>query len=356
MSRANASKLISELGAQRQKVDVDNFDLTLLELSRMTVEGELVRAPAYQRKFRWDIEDQSRLIESLFLGLPVPTIYVASNDDGTWDLVDGLQRISTIMHFMAEPEGALAELGLSEPLRLKGLTTVPQLNGETYASLPLNVRMQFSRRFMRLTALSDKSDYEVRFEMFERLNRGGMALTPQEVRACIFRGPFIETISALAESAEFQSLIKLRSASKEDGTAEELVLKFFAYGEARAQFKGSVVKFLNEYTERVRQSFDHQQNRELFLKVTERLSDILGNKPLLRPKTYVTPLNEFEAVMVAAGEMILAGEKIQQPHDRWLEDAKLVKLSSKGTNAPRALNGRIDRARDLLSGTPPTLK
>jgi uncharacterized protein with ParB-like and HNH nuclease domain len=89
---AKKDSLQQQLDTHRQKVDVDTYDLTILEVVCMATEGELKIAPAYQRKFRWTPHDESRLIESFFLGLPVPSIYVATNKkDSTWDLVDGLQ-------------------------------------------------------------------------------------------------------------------------------------------------------------------------------------------------------------------------------------------------------------------------
>src|SRR5690606_37556329 len=98
-----SNEITAQFDAQRKKVDVDNFDVTVRELVRMVEEGEIDRAPEYQRKFRWDEERESKLIESVILGLPVPTIFMATNKDGTWELVDGLQGISSLVHFMGDP-------------------------------------------------------------------------------------------------------------------------------------------------------------------------------------------------------------------------------------------------------------
>ncbi len=129
-------QLQAQLDSQRQKVDVDHFDLTVRELMRMAQEGELKRAPVYQRKFRWNETTESRLIESLLLGLPVPSIFVATNRDGSWEVVDGLQRISTLIHFTAAASDLLATISKIEPLRLEGLTDLTSFNGLTLAELP----------------------------------------------------------------------------------------------------------------------------------------------------------------------------------------------------------------------------
>jgi len=115
------SDMLTQLEAQRKKVDVDNFDVTVRELVRMVESNEIDRAPEYQRKFRWDKERESKLIESVLLGLPIPTVFMATNKDGTWELVDGLQRISSLLHFAGAPESLGGTISKEEPLILEGL-------------------------------------------------------------------------------------------------------------------------------------------------------------------------------------------------------------------------------------------
>jgi hypothetical protein len=339
-----------ELDDQRRKVDVDHYDLTVRELVRMAADGELVRAPAYQRKFRWKEEDESRLIESLFLGLPVPSIFVATNKNGSWELVDGLQRLSTLLHFVAEPITVLADVKKNEPLRLsEELGTLKTFRGKTYANLPMPMRLAFGKRSLRVTALSDKSDRKVRFELFERLNTGGVALTPQEVRACIYRGKFADFLGDMAELPEFLQLCKLQDKRQNDGTREELVLKFFAYLDRREKFDGEVKSFLNDHMEASDQEFDIKAGSKLFSEVVKSvLASTQG--PVMREGYHSTPLNQFEAILVAAGELNRAGITKLVPEGGWLNDDDLVAASTKGTNTPNQLKKRIERAKELLAG------
>jgi hypothetical protein len=338
-----------ELDVQRGKVDVDYFDITVRELVRMAGEGELHRAPEYQRKFRWDEETESRLIESIFLGLPVPSLFVATNADGTWEVVDGLQRLSTLLHFVAEPLELLAEMDKSTPLTLQGLEKVPSLNKLSYAELPGPLQLTFTRRPIRVTALSDKSDYEARYDMFDRLNRGGVALTAQEVRACVFQGPFNDLIRTLSESASFKQLVKVQKTHEDDATKEELVLKFFAYLNDQGRFSGAVREFLDRYMRENVKSFDVEGGMSLFERVVGRLVEITGGRPLLRRGYGVTPLNQLEAVMVGAARVLEGGGAIGKPPDDWMNDPELVQASTKGTNTPAMLQRRIARAEQLLS-------
>jgi hypothetical protein len=304
--------LQAELDTQRRQVDVDNFDLTLGELVRMAEANELIRAPEYQRKFRWSKNDESYLIESLFLGLPVPNVYVASNPDGTWEVVDGLQRISTLIHFMSSNAAALKQLEVDDPLRLQGLSKLQTFNNYTYADLPTPIRLQFAKRSLRVTALSDKSDPEIRFEVFERLNKGGVTLTEQEVRACIYRGKFSDSLRRMAALPAFQSLVKLQSSHQNDGTREELVLKFFAYLNWGDKYDGNVKAFLNRYMKEQGPHIDVPKAEALFENTVAAVLKVTGG-PLLRKGYGNTPLNQLEAVLVGAGQIVGSGKKIKQP-------------------------------------------
>jgi hypothetical protein len=342
--------LQEQLDSQRQKVDVDHFDLTIRELMRMAEDNELQRAPVYQRKFRWDETTESRLIESLLLGLPVPSIFVATNPDGTWEVVDGLQRISTLIHFTSESESLLPTIGKSASLRLEGLSDLTTFNGKTLAELPSPVQLAFYKRSLRVTALSDKSNRETRFELFERLNAGGVALSPQEVRAAIYRGPFNDLLRELAYSEPFKDLVRLQRGREDDGTREELVLKFYAYLEDRESYQGPVTEFLNQYMDAQEHSDSLDDKRALFQQVAERVYEISGDGPFRRPGYGPTPLVELEAVLVAAAEIIRDGGQLIQPPSGWQSDEALVKASTGGTNTRAMLRARISRAKELLAG------
>lgn len=339
--------LQEQLDAQRQRVDVDHFDLTVRELMRMAEVGELQRAPVYQRKFRWNEATESRLIESLLLGLPVPSVFVATNPDGTWEVVDGLQRISTLIHFTAASTELLTSVGKEAPLSLTGLDDLSSFNGHTLEALPAPVQLAFFKRSLRVTALSDKSNRETRFELFERLNAGGVALSPQEVRAAIYRGPFNDLLRELAYSHPFRELVRLQEGREDDGTREELVLKFFAYLENRAEYEGPVTEFLNDFME-TRADGDLEGRKQLFSAVAGRLFEITGG-PFQRPGYGPTPLVQLEAVLVAAAEILNDGGEIVTPPDGWESDEELVRASTRGTNTRAMLRSRIDRAKALLT-------
>ena len=337
-----------ELDDQRRKVDVDNLTITVREILSMAERRELHRAPEYQRKFRWDEEAESKLVESLLLGLPVPNIFFATNKDGTWEVVDGLQRISTLIHFCSEAPEQIAEIGKSEPLRLKGLKKLTALNELTFTDLPTPIQLTFSKRGLGVTALSDKSDTQARFDTFERLNSGAIRLSAQEVRACIYDGRLNDLVRELADIPEYRGLVKLKSGDQDNATHEELVLKFLAYFNDRGLFSGAVKDFLNNYMESNRRGEGLNDSVELFRRVIADLSDIVRG-PFLRKNTNVTPQNQFEAVLVGAADVISEHGQLGRPPDGWLDDPELIQASTGATNTRTKLRDRIRRATELLS-------
>jgi hypothetical protein len=345
----NEPKLQKELDDARSLVDVDHFDITTRELVRMAAEDEIRRAPVYQRKFRWDEQTESRLVESVLLGLPIPSFFMATNPDGTWEVVDGLQRLSTLMHFMAEPgDSTLDEIHKDSPLRLSGLESLVSFNDLTYEDLPTPIQLAMGKRGLRVTALSDKSNLEARFEVFERLNTGGVALSPQEVRACIFQGGFNDMLRDLAELEPFKKLVKLQRMHQHDATREELVLKFFAYMYDSDNFDGAVGDFLTKYMEKASRKFDMATNIALFTRSATALYEIIQG-PFLRKGYSSTPLNQFESAMVATGNIIRSGKDVGNPNSGWLNDKEWLTSSTKGTNTRAMLRNRINRATVLLA-------
>lgn len=348
--RPEESALLEDLNTHRRTVDTDYFDLSLRELARMVEQEEIRIAPEFQRQFRWNSETQSALIESFLLGLPIPAIFVATNIDGTWELVDGLQRICTVLRFFGVDAPESPKLKFSQDiLELEELRTLKNFEGLRYQDLPRPIRLTLERRYLRVQVLSDKSDVEVRFELFRRLNAGAIALTPQEIRACIFQGSFNVLLSDLAEYQPYRMLLKLQKKDTSNGTAEEVVLKFFAYLDEGQRFDGNVIEFLNSYMKDHQNETDITPYRELFTKVADYLASI-NPGPILRRRTNWTPVNQIEALMVGVGRIFARGGEPVTPQGDWLNDEELERYSKQGTNTRTNFHGRIDRAEKLFSG------
>lgn len=237
-----------QLSEQKRLVDFKTYDFSVKELVSLVNDGIINISPDYQRKFRWDDERQSMLVESIFLGIPVPSLFMATNPDSTWEVIDGLQRIGTIIRFVANIDSnARQKVGKMDYLRLKGLEKLSEMNGYTVEELPFSLKLDFLLKPIKVITLSDKSQEQVRFDLFQRLNTGGISLTDQEIRNCVYKGDFNNLIKRLSKDERLHTLVKKPKSASADGTYEELVLRFFAYLFNRNLFVHNVKDFLNSF-------------------------------------------------------------------------------------------------------------
>jgi hypothetical protein len=351
------AKLDLQLKQQRRTVDFDTFDIQLQELMRMLEDGEIWIAPAYQRKFRWDDPRCSQLIESILLGIPVPSLMMATNTDSTWEVVDGVQRLSSIAKF-AGSDKLREKLKVGDSLALGELKKLSDFEGLGYSDLPSHVQLHFRTRPLKVITLNDKSDKVVRFDLFERLNTGGVALSAQEIRDCVYQGEFSKQLDDLSNLPDFKKVVKLTPLQQRDGTAEECVLRFFAFYHRYKHFVHSVTGFLNEYMGDAHKvnGFDFKKNDELFRKTFSELARIfpLGLSRRGGPTNRsTTSLNLFEGVAVGAALALqqratLSTKKL----NKWLSHPKLREYTTGATNNLKAVKGRIEFCRDRFLGEP----
>jgi hypothetical protein len=332
--------LVNQLENERRRVDFDTFDISVKELVSMVSQSIIDIAPEYQRQFRWPLDNQSKFIESVFLGIPIPSLFMAANKDGSWELIDGVQRLSSLIHFVGSIEER-AKIGLETSLKLQNLEVLSEFNHCTFNDLPQTLRLKFSLRPLKVTTLTDKSDAKVRFDLFERLNTGGVRLTDQEIRACVFRGRFNEFLDELAENEDFLLSVNLRDSKKNDGTKQEFVLRFFSYLHNREKFEHSVVGFLNDYMAQASDNFNYKKNREIFEATFGALRLALPDG-IKRGNRKNTPANLFEAVAVGAAIALEDGREIVNSGiEHWIEDEALTKLTSEATNSRKRVLDRI---------------
>jgi len=346
----NIELIQEQLDKNRRSVAFDSYDITIKQLYDMLLEKMIDIAPEYQRHFVWDIERQSALIESLFLGIPVPSLFMASNKDASWEVIDGLQRLTTIVNFIGSDDD-FKKLGANfKKLKLNDLEKLDSMNGMTYDALPKSMQFMFQTRPLRITVLNDRSDFNVRYDLFERLNTGGVSLHEQEIRNCVFIGEFNDFIKELANNQDFRAVVKMTDAAERSGSYEELVLRFFAYYEDREQFIHSVKEFLNNYMDKKTKSFKNKKELEsIFNQTFKELKDILPDGIVRGTRKNITPIILYEAISV--GTAIALGETTQLNHASLtdlLNDKTLVKYTTGATNSKKMVENRIEFVRDIL--------
>ena len=269
-------ELIRDVDLQLKSVHTQSLDISFNELADMVKEGELDISPDYQRLFMWSEGARSRFIESLLLEMPVPPIYVVEEEEGKKLLIDGLQRLSSFLHF----RGLLNAQHLRPPVQkgdllvLQDCDIIKTLNGKTYDDLGTALQIKLKRSFVRVEVVRKGSNPKFKYYMFKRLNTGGARLTDQQLRNCTIRlldPTFNDFIIRLAnENQNFKTCISTISEEQTYGAYDkELVLRYFALKNWLPKFKHDVDDFMTEYMEAVSdpdnpETFDYAKEEEVF--------------------------------------------------------------------------------------------
>lgn len=329
-------------------VSFDSYDMTVRQLLDMYNQGAIFVPPEYQRQFVWDEERESELIESIFLGIPIPNLFMATNLDSTWEVVDGVQRLSTLVHYVQPSDRRLAAIARKTPLKLTSLEKLTELKGTTYDDLPSSLQLLFQTRPLRLTVLNDKSDLNVRFDLFERLNTGGILLSDQEIRNCVYRGPFNDQLKNLAKSSSFRTAVLLKDSDQKNGMAEEYVLRFFAYAYGRSEFDHSVRGFFNNFMKAHASKKLTAAQLKLFRDTMALLAEVFPNG-ITRGKAGTTSAVLYEALAVGVSDVLRAKGKISKAKLAALtKDAILNRYTTGATNSRKMLINRISHVANSI--------
>lgn len=224
--------LQDEIDQHRREIHTDSYQMSIGELINLYRDGELDIHPEYQRFFRWTKTQKSRFIESILLGIPLPSIFVAQRDDGIWDLVDGLQRVSTILEFTGDLRAEDGEA--VPPLSLEGTKYLPSLRGKTWegddtSSLTPDQQRFIKRAKISLSIMLRESPEAGKYDLFQRLNTGGTFLTDQELRSALLVGTNVEFYRWLVDLAQylpFKSCMELSERQIEEQYDLEMVVRF----------------------------------------------------------------------------------------------------------------------------------
>lgn len=289
--------LIKKVEEKINSIRTRSLDLSFNELLDMYSDAELIIDPEYQRLFRWSEGKQSRFIESLLLELPIPPIFFIELDEGVYELIDGLQRISSYLNF----RGKLKE---GEQLTLVDCDIVEELNGLTYDALPKPLEIKLKRNFIRVEILRKESDPRLRYYMFKRLNTGGELLSDQEIRNSTIRlldPRFNDFLIGLSNNAYFKNTIANISDTKvSEKYDQELALRFLAFKNNISNYVHDVSDFLTEYMEfataqLVSMEYNLEKEEQVFNKTFKILDKAMGGQVFARLSANGNPTNSFSA-------------------------------------------------------------
>jgi hypothetical protein len=324
-----------------------------------------IYVPDYQRDLIWPDRHQSRFVESLLIGLPVPFLFVADVSDvedpdkaGRLEIVDGVQRIRTLARF------------LTNDLVLSDLGRLSKLNGARFADLHPSRQRRFRRSTLRMIELTETVMEDVRREMFDRINTGAVTLEAVEVRRGMEQGPFLELITELAGDPLLKELAPISDALAKRYEYEEFVTRFFAFLNRHLAYgygpQGTVVRnFLLKYVQETNAQLQGPDGEKIANEMRKEWSRMLAfvrdhfPDGFRRPRGpgRKVPRVRFEAIAVGVGLALRAKPLLSLSLDPknipgWLESDEFKDwTTSDASNNRTNLVGRVEFVRDKLFET-----
>ncbi|MEW6016984.1 MAG: DUF262 domain-containing protein [Pseudomonadota bacterium] len=246
--------LREEIEKTKKIVSTDTVSLTVGEVANMYSSGELNILPEFQRLFRWSSDRKSNFVESILVGIPIPPAFAYENEDGTWELIDGLQRISTLLEFM----GILKDPESGEEIRSRLVATkyLPSLSGVVWkakekddVALETPIQLFFRRHRIDFQILKHPSEPSTKFDLFQRLNRGGAYATEQEVRTCsmvLANAEITRSIRNFASDPAFRALFKLTDDQIKQQRDVEYAVRLIVHANRNLPAGSDVQEFLDK--------------------------------------------------------------------------------------------------------------
>jgi hypothetical protein len=356
LTNGQLTQLEDQINEEKKTVDFDTREFTIeflvqKYLNKIGSDENDIFVPEYQREFVWDDSRQSKLIESIVLGLPIPIIFLAEDTNGRLEIVDGSQRIRTLAAF------------ISNELTLENLDKLTQLNGLQYKDLPESRRRKINNTAIRMIVLSESATEDVKNDLFERINRGSDLLRNMEKRKGIYRGAFNTFIyDSCAKNPTLIRLSPLAKSVENRQELEELILRFFALSDQYPNFRthrSGIGSVLDEYIEECNADFDKDQEamkNSDFIRMLSFVEKAFPNG-FVKPRGQFVSRVFFEAVSV--GVHLALNEKPDLkplPVDvtKWLRDETFHSIVSGKykTHAPQKIKQRVDYVKAQLLGTP----
>lgn len=263
-----------DLAPGERRLVTQPYDFSVRNLVEDINSEKLLLKLEFQRDYVWDDTKASRLIESLLMNVPIPVCYFAEELDGSFEVIDGQQRLKSIWRFISEDAD-------EDRLRLRGLTVLEEFNGAYFSDLPQRDQRRIDSRTIRCIVITEDSHEDIKFDVFERLNTGSVRLSDQELRNCIYRGGFNDLLRDAARGEAFQRILQGQLSRRMDDA--ELVLRFVALADRLQSYKPALRQFLNEYMREHRSADDRVEELiESFSTVAATAETVFGDNAFRR--------------------------------------------------------------------------
>lgn len=273
-----------------RRLVIDKQDPTVSALHDKFTRKKLILQPDYQRKFVMKAPVASRLIESMLLGIPLPVVYFAEEEDGSLSVIDGQQRLTSIISFI---QGKF--LYDDKPFKLSGLNVLTDLNKKTWNDLTDVQRETILDTSIRSIVIKKDSSDDIKFEIFERLNTGSTPLNEDEIRNTIYRGKYMDLLKELEKNEKFDKIVN-KPNFKNRMIYKGMILRFFAFYErSYLNYKPSMKMFCNKHLKTFRNMSDEkiEEYRVVFKETIDKVYTIFGTNAFRR-LTKIEGKNDFE--------------------------------------------------------------
>jgi uncharacterized protein with ParB-like and HNH nuclease domain len=282
------------LDTARKDVKTESYPMSIGELVGMYEKDEIILRPEYQRYFRWTHEQKSKLIESVLIGLPLPSFFMAQDENGNWEVVDGMQRLSTILDFTGVLKDENKKQGNYERFD-KLANDLFYLDGfadKGWDDFSRRIQLDVKRTKVQLTILLRETNLDAKFELFQRLNSGGTFISGQELRNAIMAGESPKMLAWFEELADDEAFVEVVGLSDKDKSTRydmELVLRFMVFlsehGSNLKDYKSIDVFLTHVLREFIKdKKFDYKGKKMLFENTFKKIYTVYG-KDALRVKS-----------------------------------------------------------------------
>ena len=354
--------VVDEIAKHRNDIATDTYTVTWRELIGQYKDNDLIIDPEYQRLFRWSLDQQTQYIESILLNVPSPPLFLAQNANGRFEVIDGLQRVSTLLKFFAteifetSPEVQETETELEEtrndiriPTKLAAGPIIPSLEDFTATTLPETLLRII--RYGRITVilLEKESTERARYEVFKRLNKLGSILSDQEIRNCTARllgKEFPQQLRILATQSPIRKALSLTEETELRMGVEEMILRLLAFNYSNKPLKHEISEYLDDFMAYAAEGkFKFTKDKQV--RVAESFSLIQKAAP--NGKAFRYPRSGFSTNLfdiIATGVLHnlddLNPDLLRNKLSSLMKDEELKSLTGAGSNTRRKLEGRIN--------------
>lgn len=326
-------------------------DYTLEVLYSMWGDGKKdITIPEFQRGFVWSIRQSSRLIESFLIGLPVPPIFFYIDKDNKNLVVDGQQRILSIMYYFEGYFGKENEKGKRQVFKLTGLNRKSPYHDKKFTDLNETEQRKLNGAVLRainIRQLSPKEENTSIYHIFERLNTGGTPLTSQEIRNVVFRGKFIQLLKSLNNDKNWRAIIGKKTPDKHFKDVE-LLLRAFGLTYHLDEYEKPMSEFLNVIAKRYKNA--DLENIEHFKSAFPVTCGIIKESLRDRPFSLRGPLNTsvFDSVFCSIIQAEIIPSNLNERFEAMIQDQTFIDLTSLGTTDTKTVQRRFAFVKENL--------